>query len=129
MRLSAGWGFATAAVLSFAFLAFGDALVAVMTTSEEVRAAAGTYLPWAALTAISGVLAFLMDGVYIGATWSRDMRNMMLVSFALFVAAVLVLVPAFANHGLWAALHLFLIARGLSLLAMMPRRTRGAFGA
>ena len=47
-----------------------------------------TYLPWAAFTALSGVLAFQMDGVFIGATWSRDMRNMMLLSFLVFVAAL-----------------------------------------
>ena len=102
-------------------------LVAIVTTAEDVRAEAARYLPWAAFTAVSGVLAFQMDGVFIGATWSRDMRNMMLLSFALFVAALFLLSAWFGNHGLWAALHIFLIARGLSLLSIMPRRARAAF--
>jgi multidrug resistance protein, MATE family len=102
--------------------------VALMTTAEDVREVALTYLPWAALTAVTGVLAFQMDGVFIGATWSRDMRNMMLLSFALYVAALWSLGVAFGNHGIWAALHVFLIARGLSLLAVMRIRARETFG-
>ena len=69
-----------------------------------------------------------MDGVFIGATWSRDMRNMMLLSLALYVAALFALAPLLGNHGLWAALHVFLAARGLSLLAVLPRRAAQTFG-
>ena len=55
------------------------------------------------------------------------MRNMMLLSFAAFLVALLTLPPAFGNHGLWAALHVFLIARGLSLSAALPGRTSATF--
>jgi putative MATE family efflux protein len=127
VRLTGIWGFATAGVVTVIALIWGDALVALITTSPEIRAEASIYLPWAALTAVSGVLAFQMDGVFIGATWSRDMRNMMLLSFAVFVAALLVLPSLAANHGLWAALHVFLLARGVSLYAIMTRRIRTAF--
>ena len=88
---------------------------------------AALYLPWAALTALTGVLAFQMDGVYIGATWSNAMRNMMLLSFAAFLAALLVLPQILGNHGLWISLHVFLLARGFSLLALLPGRVRAAF--
>lgn len=127
VRLTAVWGFATAAVVAALFIGFGDALIAIVTTAPDVRQVAAQYLPWAALTAVSGVLAFQMDGVYIGATWSREMRNMMLISFAAFIAALLTLPPAFGNHGLWAALHVFLIVRGLSLGAALPARARATF--
>ena len=121
------WGFAMAGTMTAVFLVFGADLVAVISTAEEVRATAVTFLPWAAFTALSGVLAFQMDGVFIGATWSRDMRNMMLLSLAVFVAALLALTAAFGNHGLWAALHLFLIARGLLLLSVLGPRARTTF--
>ena len=78
---------------------------------------------------MSGVLAFQMDGVFIGATWSRDMRNMMLLSFAAYLAALYMLAPAFGNHGLWAALHVFLLARGFSLLSRLRGRVRQTFAA
>ena len=122
------WGFVMSGVVTVVVILFGDALVAFITTEPNVRAQAAIYLPWAALTAVSGVLAFQMDGVFIGATWSRDMRNMMLLSFALFLAALFVLPGLYGNHGLWAALHVFLAARGLSLSAMVPLRLRQTFG-
>jgi Na+-driven multidrug efflux pump len=125
--LTSLWGFALAAIVSLLTLAFGTELIAVITTAEDVRAAAATYLPWAALTALSGVLAFQMDGVFIGATWSRDMRNMMLASFVIFTAALYGLAPAFGNDGVWAALHVFLLCRGVSLLATLRVRVRTAF--
>lgn len=127
VQLTAVWGFAVSGVVSLLFVLCGDALVALMTTAPQVRAMAGDYLPWAALTAVTGVLAFQMDGIFMGSTWSSDLRNMMLLSFVLFIAAMATLPALFGNAGLWAALHLFLIARGISLLAIMPRRARATF--
>jgi putative MATE family efflux protein len=123
VRLSTMWGFGMAAFVSAIFLAFGPNFIGLITTAEAVREIAVTYLPWAALTAVSGVLAFQMDGVFIGATWSRDMRNMMLVSLAGFVLASYALKPL-GNHGLWAALHIFLIMRGFCLLMRLRQRLR-----
>jgi putative MATE family efflux protein len=125
--LTCAWGFAIASATAAITLSFGDALIGVITTAPDVRQAAADYLPWAALTAVSGVLAFQMDGIFIGATWSRDMRNMMLLSLAVFVAALVALSSAFGNAGIWAALHLFLVVRGLSLLSMLPGRAKAAF--
>ncbi|CCV03139.1 MATE efflux family protein [Mesorhizobium metallidurans STM 2683] len=127
VRLTLFWGFGLAGAATLVLLLGGADLVALITTSEDVRAVADIYLPWVAFTALSGVLAFQMDGVFIGATWSRDMRNMMLVSFLFFSAALLTLAPVFGNRGLWAALHVFLLVRGFSLLAILRLRMRTAF--
>ena len=127
VRLTLFWGFGLAGAATLVFWLGGAGLVALITTSLDVRAVADIYLPWAALTPLSGVLAFQMDGVFIGATWSRDMRNMMLLSFLVFSAALLTLAPAFGNNGLWAALHVFLLVRGFSLLAILRLRVRTAF--
>ncbi|NMG40889.1 MATE family efflux transporter [Chelativorans sp. ZYF759] len=127
VKLTAIWGFGFSGLIAILILAFGSHLVALVTTAPDVRAEAMRYLPWAALTAVAGVLAFQMDGIFIGATWSRDMRNMMLLSFALYLAAIFTLGPAFGNHGLWAALHVFLLARGISLLAILPLRAARTF--
>ena len=126
--LTALWGFVLAGVTVPIVLVAGGWFIDVMTTAGDVRAQARIFLAWAALTALSGVLAFQMDGVYIGATWSADMRNMMLVSLAAFVACGYGLTPAFGNHGLWFALNLFLGLRGLTLLALLPSRARRTFG-
>jgi putative MATE family efflux protein len=127
VKLTLFWGFGLAGTAALIMLAYGAALVALITTDHDVRTTADIYLAWAAFTPLSGVLAFQMDGVFIGATWSREMRNMMVLSLLAFVAALFVLTPAFANHGLWAALHVFLLMRGISLFLILRRRVRTAF--
>ncbi len=119
VRLTVVWGFVFAGVASAALLAGGEGIVALMTTSPEVRAEAARYLAWAALTPIAGVLAFQMDGVFIGATWSREMRNMMLASLAVYLAVLWTAAPLLGNHGLWLALLIFLGARGITLSARL----------
>ena len=73
-----------------------------------------------------GVAAWMLDGVFIGATRTADMRNMMALSFAAYVASAIVLVPAFGNHGLWAALMVSFASRGVTLGARYPALERAA---
>ncbi|MCP4320193.1 MAG: MATE family efflux transporter [Hyphomicrobiales bacterium] len=127
VRLTLIWGTGLAALTTLFFLVFGAAVIDFLTTSEEVRTVARDYILWAALTALVGVLAFEMDGVFIGATWSRDMRNMMVLSLVLFVLLVVTLVPLIGNHGLWLALLAFLGVRGFSLYAMLGTRADSVF--
>ncbi|MFD0981170.1 MATE family efflux transporter [Tropicimonas aquimaris] len=109
------WGIGSCVVLSLAFAGFGGAIIDTMTTAEDVRAAARLYLPWMALAPLLGGPAWMLDGIFIGATRSRDMRNMMIVSVAIYGAALAVLMPAFGNHGLWMALLISFVARGATL--------------
>jgi putative MATE family efflux protein len=127
IKLSFLWGMMLASSMAVFFLLFGDAIVAFLIRSDEVQAMASLYLPWAALAPVVGLLAFHMDGVFIGATWSRDMRNMMILSLSGYFAAYLILPQFFGNHGLWLALHLFLGLRGISLLLILPSRARLQF--
>jgi MATE family multidrug resistance protein len=113
VRLTTAWSVVVGLLLTAASLVLGPAIVDLMTTSAEVRAAARLYLAWAALTPLVGAIAFQMDGIFIGATWSRDMRNMMLVSVLVYLAAWSALTPLWGNHGLWAALLIFLGARSI----------------
>jgi MATE family multidrug resistance protein len=122
LKLTVIWSFGLAAIVSIFFFVAGPWLISVLTTSPEVQAAAETYLPWAAITGVTGALAFLMDGVFIGATWSTEMRNRMLMSFAGYLAALAVFVPLLGNHGLWLAMNAFLLFRGIFLaLRVKPR--------
>lgn len=114
--------------MSVIFWVFGPLLIDLITTSPEVRAVSRVYLPWAALTPIAGAIAFQMDGIYIGATWSRAMRDMMLISLAIYLASWWVLADWFDIHGLWIAMIIFLGARGVTLSALCPRRVRETFG-
>jgi len=128
VRLTALWGFGLAGLTTMFVLLAGPAIIDVMTTALDVRAEARPYLIWAAITALAGVLAFQMDGVYVGMTFSTDMRNMMLLSLAVFIACVFALTPIYGNHALWLSFNLFLGLRGLTLLALLPSRAGRIFG-
>ncbi|HCL66783.1 MAG TPA: MATE family efflux transporter [Rhizobium sp.] len=127
LRLTGLWSFGLAIISCCFFLLLGDTIINFMTTAEEVRSVAAQYLPWAATTAITGALAFQMDGIFIGATWSREMRNMMLLAFAGYCVSLAVFVPLLGNHGLWLSLNLFLAMRGVFLLALVPSRIAQSF--
>jgi MATE family multidrug resistance protein len=129
LKLTALWSFGLAGVISAFFLIAGPWLISALTTSPEVRQAALTYMPWAAITGLTGALAFVMDGVFIGATWSSDMRNRMLMSFAGYLAAVAIFVPLYGNHGLWLAMNGFLLFRGVFLAVLVARRADQTFRA
>ncbi|MER8548602.1 MATE family efflux transporter [Mesorhizobium sp. M1169] len=127
VRLSAGWGFVLAGLASVVILVFGEQLIGAITMAAELRAEAVHYLPWSAFAAPSGVLAFQIIGVFVGASWWLDVRNMMLLSFAAFVIALIAFGQMFGNHGLWAAFHVFQLVRGTSLLLILRRRADTAF--
>ena len=129
VRLSTVWAAGGALAVGLVFLTGGGAIIDAMTTSAEVRQAARAYLPWAIIAPIVGVACFQLDGIFIGATRTRDMRNMMIVSLVLFLVAWAVLMPAFGNHGLWASMLVFLVARGATLAAHFPALERASFGA
>lgn len=127
VKLTALWSAGLAITTTLLFLTQGGQLIDAMTTAEDVRQMARLFLPWAAITAITGALAFQMDGIFIGAAWSSDMRNMMLAAFAGYLLALALLVPAFGNHGLWLSLNLFLALRGVLLLCRLKARTHQTF--
>ncbi|MEO1102228.1 MAG: MATE family efflux transporter [Pseudomonadota bacterium] len=114
-------------VIGMFWLGAGPPAIAFMTTAEDVRAVSSQYLPWVALTALTGVIAFIMDGLYIGATWTRTMRDMMMVSTAVFIGAWWLLAPHLGNHGLWLAFNLWLLLRGVTLWAFLPHHVRRGF--
>ena len=120
------WGAAICVALAVFFAVLGPALIDLMAKSEAVREAARLYLPWMVAAPIVGCAAWMFDGIFIGATRSRDMRNMMAVSAAIFVVAILVLVPAFGNHGVWLSLLVSFAARGITLGLRYPALERSA---
>jgi len=125
-RLTLGWGTAFAVASTALFLVGGSALIDLMTTSAEVRSFAREFMLFAALAPVMGVLAYTFDGIYIGATWARDMRNLMLAAFALYLATWWAL-RGYGNAGLWIAILVFLAARGLLQAVRYPALLRATF--
>ncbi len=118
------WGMAINLVLTLVFFLAGGAIIDIMATAPEVRLEARHFLPYAALMPIMGLAAWMLDGIFIGATRTRDMRNMMLVSSVIYLVALALLIPAFGNHGLWLAFLVSFIARGVTLGLRYPALER-----
>jgi MATE family multidrug resistance protein len=127
VRLSFGWSAVSGAAITLLYLVFGHQFIALLTQAETVRHAAGISLFWAALVPLIAAPAFQLDGVFIGATWSRDMRNTMLVSLLIFLGSWAVLMPIAGNSGLWLAFLIFLGTRGITLgLILRARQHQGS---
>ncbi|HBF93050.1 MAG TPA: MATE family efflux transporter, partial [Marinobacter adhaerens] len=103
-RSALRWSLWGALLLTIVFVAGGHWLIALLTGIEEVRATAWRYLPWLWLLPFAAVWGFLLDGIFIGATRTRDMQNTMLFSALAVFAPVWWLTTGWGNHGLWFAL-------------------------
>ncbi len=124
VRLSSELALSTAVVLALAVAVFGGAVVALLTSLPEVAAAARSHLPWAALYVLLSVAAFQLDGIFIGATRTREMRNAGLLSLSVFLVCAWPAAALWDNHGLWAAFVVFVVARALALLPAYLRLRR-----
>ena len=132
VRLLIMWGMALTVVFTGLYAAFGNQFLHIFTDQQEVIAAAGDYMYWVLVIPICGFAAFLFDGIFIGATATRTMRNAMFVATAAFFLIYYGLkyyglnyVGHLTDHGwnnnLWTAFMVFLILRGL-LQAMRVRK-------
>ena len=126
VTLTIGWGFGFGVATTLLTLALGPWLIDLMTASPDVRLVARDYLIYAALASVIGVFAFAYDGIYVGATWTRDMRNLMIVSLALYLAAWWLLRPH-GNAGLWIAILIYFGARGALQAMRYPALARATF--
>jgi MATE family multidrug resistance protein len=126
VRLVIQWGFGFALAVAATYALFGPALIDIMTASADVRHSARDYLWYVALSPLLAVFAFGYDGVYIGATWAREMRNLMMLSLVIFAAAWFSL-RGFGNAGLWGALLVHYAARGGLQALRYPAMLRASF--
>jgi MATE family multidrug resistance protein len=124
--VAAVWAFGTAFALAAGFWIMGPFVIDVMAKDPAVQQAARLYLPHMVAAPLLGALAWMLDGVFIGATRTKDMRNMMILSFLGYCGLVLLLLPSFGNHGLWMAMNGFFILRGISLALRYPALERVA---
>ena len=118
--LTSGWGAGIAIAFSAIFAIFGTTIIAIMTTAQDVRTAAAIFLPYMIASPFLGAASWMLDGIFIGATRTADMRNMMALSTVIYFASVLPLMAAFGNHGLWIGMLVSFIARGVTLAIRYP---------
>ena len=108
-------------IFSFLFLVFGKDVIDFMIHSQEVRNSAAAYLFWAALTPLTGVLAWILDGIFVGSTETSYMRKAMVQSFFFYLIIFLFVNVYLNNHALWLLINMFLVARAYFLFRYYPR--------
>ncbi len=127
VKLTALWGAFISVLVAMVFLIGGPYFIDILTVNETVRLTARTYLGWAVAAPVIGFACFLLDGIFTGATRTADLRNMMIISVIVYLAAWYVLTPVYANHGLWASLMIFFIVRAITLGIRLPALMRALF--
>ena len=123
VRMTSIWGGAGALLMAGLFALAGPAIIDLMTTAGDVRAEARHYLPWIVAAPLVAIAAWMLDGIFIGATFTREMMLSAALSAATYVLCVWAFL-GYGNHGLWLSLMVFNAARGLSLAALYPKIPR-----
>lgn len=115
------------ASLAFALLYWfaGDWLIALLTPEGAIRTASERYMPWVVISPLIVVIGFQLDGIFVGATRAKEMRDSMIVSTIAFIPASMLLLERFGNHGLWAAFSIYFLLRAGTLVVYMPRIRTG----
>ncbi|SEV97245.1 multidrug resistance protein, MATE family [Cognatiyoonia koreensis] len=114
------WAAGICIAMALAFTLGGGLMIDVMTTAPDVRSAARAYLPYMIAAPLVGCAAWMFDGIFIGATRTVDMRNMMIVSTIIYFLSVIPLMAAYGNHGLWIGLLISFVVRGITLGLRYP---------
>ena len=113
VRMSFLWAGGMATLFGLVYGVFGDELLTVFTNQEEVIIAARPYLIWMVIFPIISYPCYIWDGIFVGLTASRTMRDAMVMSLGIYLIAHFLLKPSWANHGMWLALLIFMAGRGL----------------
>lgn len=126
LKLTAFWSVLMAILFSLSYLLFGHWMIRLLTGIDAVIEFAEIHLVWVIIAPLIAVWSYLLDGLFVGATRSREMRNTMLFAAAGCYLPAYYLLQPFGNHGLWAALIVFLAARGITQSLYIGRIMRMA---
>ena len=121
VKLTTMWSGLVALLVALVYLALGEQIIGLFTSIESVAVAAHEYLPWMIIAPLLSVWSFQLDGIFIGTGQTREMRNAMVVSLALYLLLLQLLIPWYGNHGLFLGLMLFMLIRAGTLLFYFPR--------
>ena len=128
IRLLFAWGTGISVLFTLIYLLAGKVIFGVLTNNPEVIANAKPYFFWVVMVPLISYAAFLWDGIYIGATAGREMRNAMLISTLVVFFPVYILAGKYmGNHGLWLAFMLFMLARSLSMQVLSKKAVFSKF--
>jgi len=121
VKLTSLWAFIISVVISIIYLLFGEFILSLFTNIDSVLETAKTYLPWMIIAPLVSIWSFQLDGIFIGSSYTKEMRNAMFVSMLIYLALLQWLIPMWSNHGLFLSLSLFMVIRALTLGWYYPR--------
>ena len=124
IKLTSFWALIFSGIISVIYLIFGELILGLFTSIDEVLVAAKVYLPWMIIAPIVSVWSFQIDGIFIGSSYTKEMRNAMLISMVVYLVLLYWLVPLWGNHGLFLCLSLFMVVRAITLGWYYPRILR-----
>ncbi len=113
VRACAQWSLWSSMLFCLLYWISGEWIISLLTDIEEVRLYSANFLPWLIVLPVIAVWGYLYDGIFIGATWSKEMRDAMLIAVLVFYLPAWWLSQGMGNHGLWLSMILFFIARGV----------------
>lgn len=120
------WALIVACLYALVYLIFGPAIIDLLTGIDEVRARATEFLPWLIFMPLVAIWSYQIDGIFIGAVQSKEMRNGMIISFIAYMAAMHIFGELWGTQGLWGALVVFFVVRAVTLAVVYPRVERRA---
>ena len=123
LAVACGWSLIASLLFVALFTFAGHLFIALQSDIPEVRATADQYLPYLACLPLIGMWSYLLDGLFIGATRAREMRNAMLLACAASLPLGIAL-QGWGNHGLWLTFLCFMLLRGVILALYAWRLTR-----
>jgi hypothetical protein len=115
IRRLMGWAFLIAVLFVGLYLVGWKEILGFFSPSDEIIACAGQYIGWVIAVPLIGAVPFMIDGIMIGATRTKILRNTVFLSTVLYLASFYALSPWLGNTALWIAFLIFLSARGLLL--------------
>jgi len=117
-----GWGWGASLLFSLVFIIGLDLLLRIMTDNAELIELAKQYRWWVFILPLASGTAFIWDGIYIGVTASKGMRNAMIISSILvFLPSYYIFIGNLHNHALWLSLNLFMVSRGIFMWIMAKK--------
>lgn len=119
--VSSFWAGIFSLVFALSYWLFGAEIVRLLTDLPEILAYADGFLIYAVILPIISVVSFQFDGIFIGATETRALRNAMMLSLVTFLCVGYALMPILGNHGLWISFAIFMMMRGITLAIAYPK--------
>ncbi len=120
VKVTMTWAIGISLIYTVFYWLFGSWMIDLFTNNESVRVIANQFLIWVIILPFIAVWAYMLDGIFIGATRSADMRNGMAIALAIFIVSIFILKSASGYQGLWISLIIFMGARGITLGFTFP---------